>query len=177
MSLSTEYRGYTISYAENMDTWGCYECGVTAPTLSKAKEKIDALHLKLRKESAVSCYEYQVDSKKGTIKLIDSKIIDFLKECISTSWSSNKRTHDGYEVAVMAQRQGSEKASRRTAKLRTLIADTPEALEAVNQANEIGQRLAVPVREFDDAVAAIPRVQFADISKLVEASGHKFTEE
>ena len=37
MSLKTEYRGYTIYYSENRDTWDCSDCGVSEATLGESE--------------------------------------------------------------------------------------------------------------------------------------------
>jgi hypothetical protein len=178
MSLSTEYRGYTISYGENTDQWGCFDCGVTAPTLSAAKAKIDALHLKLRKESAFEGYEIMADEGREAMKVraVPTKLIEYLGRKEQRHWSSGKIAFLGHRVASMAKRSANGRASRRETMLDYIAPITPEVHAAIAEANRLGAIAFAAKQEFHQAVDAIPRAQIEDIAGLVEASDHKFEE-
>lgn len=62
--IKTEYRGYEIRFSEDADEWTCSDCNIGHQSLQKVKAGIDKLHMKMRKESAVECYEIDVDHTK-----------------------------------------------------------------------------------------------------------------
>ncbi len=179
MTLQTEHRGYTIRYDQNRDAWGCYDCGIQGePTLSKAKEKIDKLHLKMRKAAAYPCYEIAgAETAKGfEVRATEAMILDYLGRKENRSWSTREVEFVGHRVASMAQRNGNEKKSRQEKTLHDLAPESPEVHAQIEKANRLGKIAHEAALEFRAAVKAIPRVPFEDIAGLVEASEHKFEE-
>lgn len=178
MSLKTEYRGYDIRYSENGDTWDCYDCRVSEPSLSKAKAKIDAMHLKMRKAAALPCYEFGSVSPDTTrlpeFRVTESKIIDYMgPQMGGSSWGPFVEAH---KVAAVSKRLGSDRAVRHTTGLENLLADTPELPAQVEEVKRLLAVAYAACREFRDAVAALPRVRFEDIMDLVAASKARIEE-
>jgi len=176
MSLSTEYRGYTIQYDENRDHWGCYDCGVSEPSLSKAKAKIDAMHLKLRKASAVEGYEIApVKDRDGYFaRAVPCKVIDYLGPKVEHRFTFSEIV--GQRVASVAKRNGSTKASRFETVLKNIAPQTVEVHAAIAEANRLGEIAFEADRAFMAAVSAIPRMPVEAIQGLIAASEHKFVE-
>lgn len=177
MGLSTEYRGYVISYSENGDVWNCFDCKVEASTLGKAKAKIDALHLKMRKASAVDAFELVTNYGKPP-ELEDCKIIDYVRAVHDHNWmtSAPPRLVD-HEVASMAHRRGSERKSRRNVKLSGIIKPGPETDAAFDEAVRLWRIFYDADQAFKAAIEAIPRLTLADIDGLVTASKAKIEED
>ncbi|MEP1253729.1 MAG: hypothetical protein ABJI29_03165, partial [Alphaproteobacteria bacterium] len=164
---------------QNMDAWGCYDCGISGePTLTKAKEKIDKMHLKLRKESAFPCYEIAMSETRECVrvKADEATVIDYLGRKESRSWSSREVKFEGHKVASMARRGGSARRARRETLLHLLAAQTPEVHAAIEEADRLGEIAHAAKVKFQEAFRAIPRVEFDEIAGLVEASGHRFLE-
>jgi len=175
MSLKTEYRGYEIRYSENQDEWVCYDCGVTEPTLSKAKAKIDALHLKMRKAAATPCYEIREDG--FTVGLEDATVIQYRGENWEEPWMSSKKARfRGHRVASMCQRGVSSRKSRRDCYLHTLVPQTEEARAAAAEAARLGEIAKAADKAYREAIDAIPRLDIEDIEGLVEASSAQMEE-
>jgi len=163
MSMKTEYRGHNITYSENSDEWNCYDIGYSNISMQKVKAKIDAFYLKLRKASAVQCYEI---SGHGRIQKTESTIIEFVKTVEQKAWSTGKVTRTDHKVAVVARRDGNERASRRETDIQMLMPETEEAHAAFAEAERLYERVVKAQKEFDTAYAAIPRVTLADIEAL-----------
>lgn len=179
MSISTEHRGYTIRYDENQDSWGCYDCGVDEPTLSKAKDKIDAMHLKLRKKSALACFEIVRPNVEGhrapVFTLREAKIIDYLGEEQKRSWMSSQPGETFHQVASVAKRTG-DRAARAKTPLHQLVKDCPETHEKAAEIQRLAEEAHRARVALDAAIRDLPRVQIEDIAGLVEASDHRFEE-
>lgn len=171
--METEYRGYPIRYSENEDKWVCRDCGVTADTLSKAKADIDKLHLKLRKESAVECYQV-MGTRDFTVQLLDTKLVEFIGMKPARSWDHHKGKVP--MVAGMAKMPGKERPGRQEKNLYDLVPITDEVHRAVDAVNLMGQIAKAAKQEFDNALKELPRMEMEMIAGLVEASGHRFEE-
>lgn len=180
MSLETEYRGYTIRYSENEDRWNCYEVDKKgAVTLSDMKKRIDAMHLKMRKEASVPCFEIKRREGKDTwdVGLIEAKLIDYVKPRYEGgSWTGKPQYIADHRVATVAKRPGSTRAARQEVYLSTLVPDTDEVHSAIFKANKLGHEAHLAATAFRDAVEAIPRLTLDDIQNLVEASGQRLQE-
>ncbi|MFU1607358.1 hypothetical protein ACM25O_13315 [Sulfitobacter pontiacus] len=179
MSLRTQYRGYTIHYAENRDSWDCSDCGVSESSLGKAKSKIDSLHLKLRKSSAVDAYEISRNEseREFSVKATEARIIDYGKPRIQRSgYGENRKEYVEERVFSMAVRHGNGKASRSEQPLNGLAPVTPEVHAAIDEANRLGVIAHAAVKEFRAAARAIPRLKLEDITGLIEAARHQFEE-
>lgn len=174
MSLATEYRGYTIRYSENNDTWDCYDCKVSAETLTKAKAAIDALHLKVRKAAAVPCYEIQ--KEMFSVALLDATVIDYLGPAKTSDWVSSKKIVTGQRVASVCKRRGSARASRADCHLSSLVKPGPEVEAIVAELAVLGEAKKAASQAFEDAVNRLPKLQIEDIKDLIEASEHRFEE-
>lgn len=175
MTLRVEYRGYTISYNQNRDSWECYDCGIhNEPTLSKVKEKIDKMHLKLRKESALECYEIAA-VHSNVVRVYEATVIDYLGPKMERVWPSREYKEVGHKVAAVADR-GAGRRARRETMLGDLAPITDEVHAKIEEANRLG-RIATEAKEaFVAAVRDIPRVRLEDIEGLVKASEAKFEE-
>lgn len=179
MTLKTEYRGYTIRYAENRDSWDCSDCGVSESTLGKAKSKIDSLHLKLRKASAVDAYEIsrRETDRAFTVSAIEARIIDYGKPRVQRSgYGPDRKEYVEERVYSMAARHGNGKASRSEQRLDSMAPVTPEVHAAIDEANRLGKIAHAASQEFKAAVRAIPRLQLEDIKGLIDAARHQFEE-
>ena len=178
--LKTEYRGYEIRYGQNTDAWECYDCGVSEPTLTKAKSKIDSLHLKLRKRSAVTAYELSHTNGQGgkfEVSVKEAQLIDIGKSRRDSRWENGKRVPVVREFIVsMCDRNNSGRKSRRDCETSNLVAITPEAHAAIDEANRLGEIATEAVARFNEAAKAIPRMSLADVPGLVQAAAHTFEE-
>lgn len=169
-ALSLNYRGYTISWSDNRDMWVCFDAGrgVENVSLLKVKEAIDRLNLTERKAAATPCFEISDYHGRGT--KTESSIVQYLKpEFKHRKWGDDGEPEiEDHKVAVVARRDGSERASRRETGLNSLMPDTPEA----HAAFETYQKCRAIAFEADAiakmAFKAVPRVQLTDIQKLVD---------
>lgn len=172
--IKTEYRGYSIHFSENADHWTCNDCDVSDQSLQKVKDRIDRLHLKMRKDSAYGGWELHVDRNKYAVGMIQTKVIDYIGLKPARSWDREKG--EVHMVAAMAKRSGRERAGRQEMKVGSICPDDPAVFKAVEEANRLGHLARVAIQAFNDQLAAIPRLTIDEIGGLVEASGHKFTE-
>lgn len=165
--MKTEYRGHVISYSENSDEWWCSDIGYSNVSMAKVKARIDAVYLKLRKESAVPCYEIG-SYGSGRDLLTEATVIEYLKEIWEGGgWDSKPRRLTNHKVAVVAQREGSTRASRRETELSRLAKATPETLAAADVARERYAEYLAAQKAYEAAVAAIPRLTIEDVEALV----------
>lgn len=167
MKIETTYRGYKITWSENGDHWQCWEAGagIENKSLLKLKQAIDRLALTERKNAAYPCFEISDYHSEG--RKTESQITQYMKRKVHRAWGKEEEKIE-HVVAVVAKRDGSTKASRRETELHKLMPDTPEALAAW----EIWRKLRRVAKIADDtakeAFKAIPRVELADIQKLVD---------
>lgn len=162
-TIETEYRGHKITYSENSDEWRCWDIEYSNISMQKVKAKIDAFYLKLRKESAVPCYEL---SSYGVPSKTESTIIEFVKTVEQRAWATNKLTKLEHKVAVVARRSGNDRASRRETEINSLMPETPEALAAFSKAEHLYADVKKATDAFNEAFAAIPRIKLEDVSEL-----------
>ena len=177
MSLRTEYRGYDIIFSENMEKWSCYAVDFSHEKLSKVKERIDKLHLQLRKSSSVDCLVMEGGYGEVAAKFYEGKIVDYLGVVRAQKPGTFERVHTGpvvdHSVAVVSAK-GGDRASRRSQKLSDAFApEAADMLPAILEQHDIIDRAQ---KEISRIKAAMPRVQFADIESLVKASEHVFSE-
>ena len=174
--IETEYRGHRIIYSENQDNWYASDIqNSDAPTLSKVKAKIDKMYLDMRKRSAFNGFEI---SGHGEPTLTPTTIVEYVKEKVERSWSDpSKITSRSHIVAAVAQRGGREKAARRQCNLDEIAPDTPETMVAFENAKALWVEMRRAEKAYRDAVAAIPRVSFHDITDLVKASSSTLGDE
>ena len=167
--IETEYRGHRIIYSENGENWYAPDIEKSeAITLSKVKAKIDKMYLDMRKRSAFDGFEI---SSHGEPTLTPTTIVEYVKEKIERSWSDpSKITSSKHIVAAVAQRSGREKAARRQCQLDEIAPDTPETMVAFENAKALWVEVKRAEKAYLDALAAIPRVSFHDITDLVKAS-------
>lgn len=171
MSLETEHRGYKIRYSENGDEWTCYDAGngMTAPTLSKMKEKIDRMALAERKASSFRCLEF---SGYSSVDTEDASIIEYLGPTVEGGgWTGKPHYISKHKVASVANRKGKERPTRRESDLSNFLPDTPEVRAALEDLARLHKVAEEARKAFDAARKAIPRVTVADIAPLVKLSG------
>ena len=175
--MRTEYRGYEIRFSENMETWECYAIEFSHEKLSKVKERIDRLHLQLRKSSSVDCLVMEGGYDRQPAKFHDGKIVDYIGVVRATRPNSFERVATGHvidhSVAVVSGKSG-EKASRRKQRLSEAFApEAADMLPAIIKQQEIIRQAESEIKRIK---AAMPRIQFSDLDALVKASEHVFTE-
>lgn len=165
--MKTEYRGHTISYSENSDEWWCSDINYSNISMAKVKAKIDAMYLKLRKESAVPCYE--INSHGGRSELLtESTVIEYIKGIYrGDTWTGKPVTLVNHMVAVVAQRQGSTRAARREIELSRLAPATPETRAAADLVRQRHDEYLAAMKAYEAAVEAIPRLTIEDVDALV----------
>lgn len=172
-SIETEYRGYPIRYSENADEWNCYDVGYSHASLSKLKAKIDAMHLKLRKASSVTCLE--IGRAYEGAGFTEASIIDYIGPKETRSWSKEPELTD-HKVAAVATRGGNERPSRRETELSGFAPDTPEARAAIAAWVSADREVKAAEVRSKAARDAIPRLRLDDIAGLVKASKSKIEE-
>lgn len=180
MALETEHRGYTIRYSENGDEWTSYDAGtgMSAPTLSKLKEKIDRMIAAQKKKTAVEflVIEEAISGKRQTL-LIDAKATGYAGPKIESLniYSSTQKVVKGHKVeAVYVGRSwgaSNTKAARRVIDIEKCCPDTDATRAAVAEANRLGKLVEEAERAHRDAIKAIPRLTLSDIEELVKLSG------
>jgi hypothetical protein len=177
MTLSTEYRGYTIRFGENDEKWWCSDIEFSHERLSKVRERIDRLHLQLRKASSVDCLIMDLEYADAGSKFHEGKIVDYLGVIRSPRPGAFERVYTGpvvdHKVAVVSARRG-EKASRRSQNLSSAYApEAADMMPLICAQQEIIKRARAEIKRI---VSAMPRVQFDQLADLVKASEHVFTE-
>ena len=170
--IEVEHRGYTIRFNENSDEWYCSALSgksYSAAKLSTVKAAIDRMLLSVRKASAYPCYEIGGSYHRDPMKH-SAKIIEFVGTKIERDYS-NRPKPPKHIVASVAQRNHSEKASRREVNISELMPDTPEAHAAFalfeNACAREREAHAATLAAFD----AIPRVTLDMIPDLVKIAG------
>lgn len=175
-SITTEYRGYSISYSENADEWNCYDCGVSHASLSKVKAKIDALHLKLRKTSSVECLF--LGEGYGRAGVTHATMIDYMgPEYTSGRWPEKEKTLVGHKVAAMHRDARKDRPTRQTGRLENYAPDTPEVREAVAAWVQAEREEEEARQRKEKARNAIPRMTLEMIDGLIKAASAKIEED
>lgn len=173
MSLSVEYRGYTIRYSENLDAWDSDafdNSKYSAPTLSKAKEKIDTLLREVRKKAALECFEIEGGYQRP-YQIRDATVIEYEGPKIDgSSWSGKPRYVADHTVGVVAAR-GGKRPARQNTHLSSLIYGTVEDQLKLDEANRLLDQAKALEAKAKELIAAIPRVRLEDIQELVRISG------
>ncbi len=167
-NISTEYRGYKISFGDNSEEWSCSELSFYGfPKLSTLKARVDKMLLDVRKKSAVSCFEI---THRDTSKT-PGTIVDYVKMRHDNDYA--RGYVDGklpkiakHVVAVVAQRSNSDRAARGEKDLDGLMPDTPEALAAFEVYAEKVRLYREAGKAADMAYAAVPRVTVEMIAEL-----------
>lgn len=165
---TTTYRGHTIQWSDNSDKWVCYDLSDkvrSSPKLSLIKAAIDRLYLTERKNKAVQCYELSTHGQR-----VESNVVEYLGEKVHRSWGSKPEITD-HKVAVVAQRHGSERPSRRETTLDKLMPVTPEAEDAYQRYERLNAEAKAAGKRADDAFKAIPRLKPYDVRALIELYG------
>lgn len=174
--METEYRGYQIRFSEKEEKWGCYDIEFSHDKLSKVKERVDAMHLKLRKGAAFDCY--MLGTERGLTVLAEAKVIDYIKPIREQRPGTFERVYTGpiidHEFAVMAKHHGRDRMSRRACSLSNVI--DLSAADCLAALNDLERQAADLAKRIADAKAALPRVRFDDLADLVKAASHSFTE-
>jgi len=183
MSLTTEHRGYKITYSENGDEWSSYDAGdgMSAPTLSKLKAKIDAMIAKQKKRAGFACIVIEQEGFGGSSKTIitDALITGYLGPKTERKGSSrfDESVVIGHnvEAVYVATKWGKkdERAARRSAELSSFCPDTPETHAAIAEANRLHELSKLAEAAHRAAVKAIPRLTIEDIAQLVALSDAK----
>lgn len=169
--VKTEYRGHVIRWSDNEDAWTCYDLSDkvrSSPKLSILKGHIDRLYLAERKRSATPCWELSSYSNGRT----EGSVVEYLKAKEERSWSSQKVGRVQHIVAVVAQRSGSERPSRAEKDLDNLAPMTPEFDAAWAEFQRLHQLAKEAEKRARDAFTALPRLQLADVQKLVDLAQH-----
>lgn len=179
MALTTQYRGYDVTFSENGETWWCRDIDFSHEKLSKVKERIDKLHLQLRKASSVDCLVLTGGS--GYVRDEDvfheGKIVEYLKPERAIRPGTFERVGTGeiidHNIAVVSAKRG-EKASRRTQMLSSAYAlEAANMLPAIHAQQKIIREAQAEIKRIRDAM---PRIKFEQLADLVRASEHVFTE-
>lgn len=178
MTMATEYRGYTIRFGENDEKWSCYDIEYSHEKLSNVKERIDRLHLQLRKASSVDCLVMSdIFSDYQNATMLDGKIVDYIGVIRSQRPGTFEREHTGpvvdHKVAVVSAR-GGDKPSRRTQNLSDAF--SPEAADMLPLILRQQAIIREARAEISRIRAALPRIQFDQLADLVKASEHVFIE-
>jgi len=177
MDLATEYRGYTIRFGENDEKWWCSDIEFSHENLSKVRERIDRLHLQLRKASSVDCLVMEGSHSDAGTAFHEGKIVDYIGAVRSQRHGTFEREYTGpvvdHKVAVVSAKRG-DKAIRRTQNLSDAYApESADMMPAILEQEGIMRRARDEIKRIKDAM---PRVQFDQIGDLVKASEHVFTE-
>ncbi|MER9833401.1 hypothetical protein NKJ28_00290 [Mesorhizobium sp. M0145] len=166
--IETTYRGHLIRYGENSDEWYCRDLevgGGSHVSLAKLKAKIDKMYLDLRRKAAVKVFEVNGGySSKPSIT--EATIIEYVRPFAEKDWKGVVgRTR--HKVATVAQRNGSERASRAEKELSDLMPDTSEAQAAFAEALRLAEIAAEAQKAATEALNRIPRLTLDDIAELV----------
>lgn len=165
--LTTEHRGYTIRYTESADEWRCFDLDVDAPTLTKAKEKINALLLKHRKAAALDVLI--VSARHRSLSIIEGKAMDH-KTRRQTRRNPETGRYDPFrehQIGVMAQYRGNKRPSKDFVTLDDLALPTPEVYAAIEKCRDSERRLKAAQQDYDACLKAIPRLTEEDIAGLI----------
>lgn len=174
MSLTTEYRGYTIRFSENEEVWRCADIRFDHAKLNKVKERIDDLHRKLRKASALPCLI--VSNRWSSVEAREGTIIEYIGPKTTRSWSDGEKVV-GHQVAVMSTREINERPGREIMQIEELVpADDPAAWAKIEEARAIAAQIKALEEDLNAAVKAIPRLSIEAIPNLIKASEHRFEE-
>lgn len=177
MSLATEYRGYKIRFGENDETWWCPDIEFSHEKLSKVKERIDRLHLQLRKASSVNCLVMEGAYNDTGTAFYEGKVVDYIGVVRAHRLGSFERIPTGpvvdHTVAVVSAK-GGDKASRRSQKLSDAYApEAADMLPAILEQQAIIKRARDEIKRIRDAM---PRIQFDQLADLVRTSERVFVE-
>lgn len=175
MRIETVFRGYKVHYSENRDNWACHDLDVEAATLSKLKEKINAVLLKSRKASSIELLYLESTHSGG--EAILCKAIDHKSKKDSRRIDGDLKVFDRHSIGVMLTRRGNERASKQWVAIGDLYLDTPENLQAI-QIYQNALRAAKRAREeADRARKRIDCVTIEDLQDLIRACHPESPEE
>lgn len=165
--IKTEYRGYTIRYGGNSDEWQCLDVNYSSASLSKVKARIDKMLLDLRKKSIVPVFEIGRGGTHGAPLRIPSSVIEFVETKVERgSYRKDALQTEKHIVAVVAQRRGSERASRREAEIEELMPCTAEAEAAWDNYVSAHNAYFTAFQVAEQAFKDIPRVSLDDVTAL-----------
>lgn len=152
MTLKTEHKGMVIYWSDNADEWSCMELNYSSKSLASVRAKIDAFRLKERKALSVAAIYIGYGSTE------DAEIVEYL---------GPKGYKGAHKVAVLRER-GGKKRSRSEEEFKDLTLDLPETRAALERAAVLRAKAREIVRQADEIVSAIPRINLDDIAALIE---------
>jgi hypothetical protein len=164
MGISTEYRGYSVTYNEGIDKWYCHEINVSDSALSKVRLGIDRVLAAERKDAAVPCL-LLLDFRHtyGTPSLTDA---------IVTAVHARKggRRDEGtqFEYHAVYAKGGSNRRSRGQVDRDTLLPDTQQTRDAFQVFLKAREEVREAHQRADKALAAIPRLSEEDFAKIAK---------
>jgi hypothetical protein len=167
--LKIEHRGYAIRYAQNSDTWTCRDLDVDAPTLTKAKDAVNALLLKHRKAAALSVVVLGQPHAGGYVegRAIDHKSRPQIRhEKLGPRATSTLRFTE-HLLGVMSVRHGDARPGKSFIRLCDLAPPTDEVFAAIKAHATLLHAVKKLESQARKAHAAIPRVSEPDIAALV----------
>ncbi len=177
--MKTEYKGYTIQFSENAETWGCYNIEFHHASLGKVKERIDKLHRELRKASTVECLVLRSGGYGNRPEFIDAKIVEYSKP-IREKAAAFERVPTGeivdHEVYASFVSNMSERAGRNRQALSTVFIDSEynhQIMAEMRKLHDHAKSLTDRMNELKKTLKTVPS---SEIVNLFTASDHKFEE-
>jgi hypothetical protein len=165
-----EYKGYMIRFSENEDKWVSYDAGFDNEKLSKLKQSIDRLSIKVRKASSTNAL--LLENTDGVASEVD--IVEYQGPKIERPYRRHERGPrqvTDHKVAVIGQRNRDERPTRILAEFCKLVPntqDTIDRLAAIRVKSEEVRQLHVEIRTM---TAEIPRIKLDSIKPLIKISG------
>ena len=158
---SDTYKGYTVSFNTQNETWSVSALNVHHKTYKQCVAAVDRHTKNMRKNAAVTALR-RARRITDDLDEMQVQIVEYLGD-----EGSLKNTD---KVAIMAPSWRNKRPRRMEENLRYLIADTPEnriRLEIAKGMQADGYKL---IEEADKTVDECSRVTLKDISELVKIS-------
>jgi hypothetical protein len=154
--IETEFRGYTIRYAENEDVWRCHQLDMDGSTLTQLKDKIGRYLARIARAAEVTpAFHYVYGGR--------------FEPCFIVSVSNTLNYKKQPEVWTYTEREEVWRGSTRTVKDRkrfdadSMILDTPENRLLIDEAERLRALADAADKAAKEAARIIPRV---DVSTL-----------
>jgi len=177
--MQTEYKGYAINFNENSEEWSCYSISFSHKSLSKVKDKINRLHIDLRKASAIRALSCKTFYSSDLPRFFDATILEYC-EPIRRKETSFERTPTGpicdHVVYASFTDRDDSQPSRKKVNLSDMYQDTPENHKIMAELVSLTKQINQMKKILHETAKRMATIDAALLDPLIEASGHVFSE-
>lgn len=161
MALETAYKGFTVFYQENQDTWACHELEFWGcATLSALKTKID-LHERKKRKKAELVPAYRLDHD-GKITLVH--VSTLCEKPFKKTHQHERGIETNGSAWVIREPNDRSKRERSKERLDDLVRNTPENVAMLHEYKRLREAAEAARKEAEAYKATIPRYTYDELA-------------